>query len=345
MGSLFQQHENPEDTASYAPLVSVGICTRDRTDLLRLALDSLLRQDYSRFEVVVVDNCPSNDDTKRLVADYGLRYTIEPHPGHSWARNRTITECRGEILAFMDDDMIADPRWLSATVEAFADPEVMCVTGLVLPTELETTAQKLFENGYGGYSNGLEPMRFGPDTAWKNGLYGLCHDVGPMMAFRRSVFDKIGVFDVALGAPVGGAEDIDILHRVARAGCGMAYVPQALRLHQHRRDCDGLRRQLAGYGQAYIALLTKCFMFEPDLRLRILKRTVGYGVHGILKPLGLAAIGRSQLPACFALAEGLGALQGTWAYLRSVRRVRRLTSTYTPWPDLTISTQTSVPLS
>lgn len=304
---------------NHAPVVCVAICTRDRTDLLGLALESLRRQDCSGFEVIVVDNCPSSNDTRDLVARHGFCYAVEPHAGHSWARNKAIAECRGEILAFMDDDMIADPHWVSAIVEAFADPEVMCLTGLVLPTALDTPAQRLFEEGYGGFSNGTEPKRFGPETAWKNGLYGLCHDAGPMMAFRTPVFKEVGLFDPALGLPVGGAEDIDMLHRIARAGYAIAYVPEAVRLHHHRRDYEGLRRQLAGYGQATMALLTKSFIHEPDLRLRILKRTVGYAFYGILTPL----IG-GRLPASLVLAEGLGAVKGPWAYLRSVGRTRRL---------------------
>ena len=109
----------------------------------------------------MVDNCPSNDEAEKLVARYGFRYALEPHPGHSWARNKAVAECRGEILAFMDDDMIADPHWLSAIVKTFEDPQIMCATGLVLPTELETPAQILFEEGFGGFSNGREPKCFG----------------------------------------------------------------------------------------------------------------------------------------------------------------------------------------
>ena len=167
----------------------------------------------------------------------------------------------------------------------------------------------------------MEAMRFGPGIPWKNGLYGLCHDVGPMMSFRRSVFDRVGVFDIALGSPVGGAEDIDMLHRVARAGFGMAYVPKALRYHRHRRDMEGLRKQLNGYGKAYLALLTKCFIYEPELRLKILKRVFGYSLYGIIKPAILGMLGRGKLPVSFVLAEGLGALQGIPAYLRSVKQV------------------------
>lgn len=208
--------------------------------------------------------------------------------------------------------------------------KVMIVTGLVLPTELESPAQKPFEHGYGGYSNGTKAIEFGPDTRWIKDLCGLCHDLGPMMAFRCSVFKEVGVFDIALGLPVGGAEDIDIHHRITRACFSMAYVPEALRYHRHRRDLEGLKMQLNGYGKAYLALLTKCLILEPDLRLRILKRMLGYCFVGIPKRAVLGMLGRRGLPARFVIAEGMGALQGPWAYLRSVRSVKQQDRSYNP---------------
>jgi len=321
---------NKTGSSEQSPLISVGICTRDRADLLRSALHSISLQEYRNFEVVIADNCPSNDDAKKVAEQFNARYVLEPHLGHSWARNKLIAEASGEILAFMDDDMTVPPNWLSSVASGFKEPEVMSVTGLVLPAQLETPAQVIFEEAYGGYSNGSTPLRFGPGLPWKNGLYGLCHDIGPMMAFRRSIFEKVGPFDVALGVPVGGAEDIDMLHRVARTDCIMLYVPDAIRFHCHRRDLEGLRRQISGYGKAYTALLLKCFLLEPDLRRRILRRAVGYGFNAIAKPLALSLIGRGSRPAKLVIAEGIGALSGPWAYLRSVKKTRALDQSYDP---------------
>lgn len=330
MDELLSNGDISVRTQTLAPLISVGICTRDRTDLLRLAIESLQQQDYSNFEIVVVDNCPSTVDTRKLAEELPVRYSVEPQPGHSWARNKLIAEARGEILAFLDDDMVVPHDWLSAIAKGFADPSVMSVTGLVLPLELVTPAQIIFERGCGGYSNGTEALRFGPGIPWKNGLYNLCHDVGPMMAFRKEIFDRVGLFDIALGSPVGGAEDIDMLHRVARTGCTMVYLPEAIRYHRHRRDYDGLKRQIHGYGKAYMALLTKCYMLEPDQRRAILRRVVGYGFFGIAKPLLLSLVGHAPRPVDLILTEGFGAIAGPWAYRRSVRAVQAAVPSYNP---------------
>src|SRR5262245_9973737 len=123
------------------PNVTVAVCTRDRTANLNTCLESLARIDYPNIELLVVDNDPSNDSTERLVRQRypHIRYVREPRPGLDWARNRAILESRGELLAFTDDDVVVDPGWVWGLVEPFeADPDVMAVTGLVIPHELET---------------------------------------------------------------------------------------------------------------------------------------------------------------------------------------------------------------
>ena len=71
-----------------------------------------------------------------------VRYVGEPRPGLDWARNRVIMEAKGEIIAYTDDDVIVDAGWVSALAQIFVEnSEVMAVTGLVVPYELETEAQ------------------------------------------------------------------------------------------------------------------------------------------------------------------------------------------------------------
>jgi len=128
------------------PLVTVAICTRNRAHSVGATLESLLRQSYPSFEIVLVDNAPSDDSTERLIrSSYpSVRYVREPRAGLDWARNRAVVESRGEVVAYIDDDAVADAAWLRSLVGAFDVPEAMCVTGLVAPARLDTPAQELF---------------------------------------------------------------------------------------------------------------------------------------------------------------------------------------------------------
>ncbi len=133
---------------------SVVICTRDRPEQLRSALASVVCA-LGVSEIIVVDNAPSTPATREVVESfYGVRYEVEPVPGLDRARNRGLAVATGEVIAFTDDDAVVDPRWALALAEAFAmDDGIWAVTGLVLPLELATPAQELFER-QGGFGRG-----------------------------------------------------------------------------------------------------------------------------------------------------------------------------------------------
>ena len=208
------------------PLVTVAVCTRDRTQHLKNCLSSLNKLTYSNIEVLVVDNAPATDETKRLVRESfaDFRYVNEPRPGLDWARNRAVEQASGEIIAYTDDDVVVDPSWVDALVNVFQeDSAVMAVTGLVLAHELETPAQIYFER-YGGFGRGFRRQWFTLDNATRlrqnfhigAGRFG----TGANMAFRRQVFDEIGVFDPALdvGTVTNGGGDLEMYFRVLGRG-------------------------------------------------------------------------------------------------------------------------------
>src|SRR3954453_20674871 len=130
----------------------------------------------------------------------------------------------------------------------------MAVTGLVLPYELETAAQLQFEE-YGGVGRGVVRRVYPVDQAHGEravaehggtGKFG----TGANMAFRKSVFEEIGLFDPALdvGTVTNGGGDLDMFFRVVRAGHTLAYEPAALVWHRHRRTYRELREQLTNNG-------------------------------------------------------------------------------------------------
>jgi O-antigen biosynthesis protein len=317
-----------------APFISVVVCTRDRPEQIGKCLSRLAQQQYPRYEVVVVDNAPTSDALREVVegqagtgADF--RYCVEPRPGLSWARNEGIRAAKSDIIAFLDDDDEPDEHWLTAIADGFAHGErIGCVSGIVLPARLDSAVEELFEQ-VGGHSKGRGFVR---ETFDKSGpqspLFPLPpFGVGANMAFSRAALDRIGGFDVALGAgtPTSAGEDTLALTLVLLAGYEIAYQPSALMWHHHRTDLASLNRQLHGYSVGLTAFYAALVRRRPGAffgLLKLLPAAAGYltGGRGAAvetpedPPLALAAeLDRRQLQ---------GMLAGPAAYLRS-RRVQR----------------------
>ncbi|HSJ15418.1 MAG TPA: glycosyltransferase [Longimicrobiales bacterium] len=310
------------DAAEAAPLptMTVAVCTRDRPDDLAGCLDALLRLDYPDLEILVVDNAPRDDGTAAVCAARPrVRRLLELRPGLNWARNRALLEASGEILAFTDDDARVEPSWARRLAEAFqADPQVMAVAGLVIPLELETPAQIMFEE-YGGLSGGFTPITIRPGPDW--GVRGMWHYAllaphgsGANMAFRRVVFETTGRFDPALdvGTPTNGGGDTEMLFRVMAHGYAMAYEPRAIVRHRHRRDYEGLRRQVAGWGSGGYAFLLRSMTSFP--RASWVLALVG--LRGIAQQ-GARLLRPGRVPRALVLSEVRGIAAAPWRYLQA----------------------------
>jgi Glycosyl transferase family 2 len=98
------------------PSLTVAICTRDRATIARRCLDSLLPlQKAYGFELLVIDNAPSDQATAQLVKELPtVRCALEKYPGLNFARNRAWKEASGELIAYLDDDVVVDRDWVEA---------------------------------------------------------------------------------------------------------------------------------------------------------------------------------------------------------------------------------------
>ncbi|MET9370329.1 glycosyltransferase [Streptomyces griseoflavus] len=275
--------ENREDEADGGgvPYVSVVVATRERAGQLARALDSLLAQEHPRFEIVVVDNAPATGATRELVRRaYGerVRYVREPVPGLAAAHNTGLAAARGEVIAFTDDDVVADPRWLTELTAPFAaDPRLGCATGLILPARLRTPAQVLLES-HGGFAKGFAPTTYDPRDPPRDeplfpftaGRFGS----GANMAFRTEVLRAVGGFDPATGAgtPARGGDDLYGFVRVLTRGHRLHYTPYALVWHHHRETWADLEAQAYGYGAGLTAYLTAILVGRPALLPAFLAR-------------------------------------------------------------------------
>ena len=308
----------------HLPSISVVICTRDRTDLLKGALEALLALDYPHREIIVIDNAPANSSTAELVARLPVRYVKEERPGLDWARNRGIAEARHEIIAFTDDDARPSRGWLRGVAAGFADPEIMAVSGLVAPAELETEAQIQFELGYGGMLQHLHSFKCdGSKLSTRELLWASNYGVGANMAFRRQVFAEVGNFDPALdvGTPTRGAGDIEMFHRILAKGYATFYEPRAFVWHLHRRSGEALSKQLQDNGRGFGAYLLTCDRNRTLPRLEILKFAMfnwfGWWLVRRLREPG-------WLPRKLVVSELLGALDSPFAYRKAQLQAQQL---------------------
>lgn len=322
------------DAVAGNPLVSVIIATRDRTDSLADCLRAFDDLDYPNYEIVVVDNAPTTQGTADLIASrYGgdprIRYALEPHPGLGWAHNCGLRHARGEFIAFTDDDVIVDRHWLSELLRGFAlGPDVGCVTGLVVPQEIETQSQYWFDV-HSGFNKGFRRRVFDlhdnrPDDRlfpYRSSMFG----TGANMAFRAAALRSVGGLDPVLGPGTAAknGEDLDIYFRIVQAGYQLVYLPSAFVRHRHRSDYAALRDQFYTYGVGFTAYLAKVVATHPLDGLRLLAR-----IPSILafartkKKLDDSAPG-VQYPAELTKVEQRGRLCGPVAYARSRWRYRR----------------------
>jgi GT2 family glycosyltransferase len=304
------------------PSLTVAVCTRDRPADLAACLESLGRLDR-RVDVLVVDNAPSDDRTRQVVsqAPVRARYVLEPRQGLSWARRRAIAESHNDLLGFVDDDVRVDAGWASAAAAPFAaEPTVTAVLGLVAPLELALEAQARFER-HGGFGRGFQ-------RRWIR--RGGCSDVdlantgtmgtGANMVFRRAVFERIGLFDTALGAgtPASGGEDLEMIFRILAGGGTVVYEPAALVWHRHRGDAAGLRNQITSWGRGMFAHLAASWRTWPEHRLAI--AMLGARLLGLYYPRRiLQALANPRGDVELAWAEFVGALTGPFRYRQGGR--------------------------
>jgi len=300
--------------------VSVVICTRTRPEMVDVCLESLLQQDYPSFEVLIVDNTDDGRFKSRMSGDRRIRVVRESRPGLSLARNTGVLNARYDILAFTDDDVIAEQGWIRVLASALEDDSIAGVTGLVVPAELETAAQREFE-WYGGMGKGAERRlnQGSALTAWQT-IGAQEVGVGANMAFRRSVFERVGGFDEALGAGTVtlGAEDLDFFHRVLRAGLTICYEPVARVRHRHRRTIAELRRQIFSNGCSYSVYLLKIWSRRSVPR-RDVATFAAWWIAGRIGTALFRSIARPGIRCLLAWDEVRGAIRAPAAYRLTYR--------------------------
>jgi GT2 family glycosyltransferase len=332
LGEKFRPHKPkaaPFDSES-ARQLSVIIPTRDRPDDLQRCLNALAHQAARPGEIVVVDNNPAAHATRKIAERFAdVKYVPEAKPGLDRARNAGIVAASGALIAFCDDDVVLHPTWCARMAAAFADQEVQAVTGLVLPLELKTAAQRLFEFEW-GFGRGYASIDFwhakpgSPDAALQPWLVG----AGASMAFRRAVFDRLGGFDTRLDAGAAGCSgDSEMWYRILMDGGLCRYTPDVVSFHRHRETLPGLKRQIRAYMRGHVMALLVQQQRRPmkgNLRRALAELPLQYG-RRVFRRLR----GRSRDEPLLG-PEIAGYLEGLWYFVRHLREDDPLPATADP---------------
>jgi len=217
-------------------------------------LGSLYAQSVKPLEIIVVDN-NSTDNTKDLVLQiFDNQKEIpaccldENRQGPSFARNYGAIRAKGEIIAFIDADCIADPSWLCRLSESFDSSDIGAVAGSIIGFDDETAIGKF---------HAMFTMRGLPQSQMFH-EFNLVSGGFPTanFAIKKHLFEAIGGFDEAL--PIY-SEDYDLCARTYKAGLNIFYNKEVKVFHQHRQNLTSTWRQSYGFGTGHATLLKKHF--------------------------------------------------------------------------------------
>ena len=300
------------------PLCSVIVCTRHRTTKLARCLTALRSLDYPRYELIVVDNTVGDEKVRRLAESAYARRIVEPRVGLSRARNAGARAARGEILAFIDDDAVAQPDWLRRHAAAFADESLGATTGRVRPmAKASPAAQTWIAATEDLGERSLRVDRTSSQWFEQVNFGGI--GLGPNMAFRSALFENGWAFRESLGLgerdqPLG--EEQYAFFRLVNAGHAVAYVPDAVVYHDAPASMSDLRlkrRRLVRGSAAYFVML---LVEHPEFR----KRTLSYGLTALRGKRRHWRTGSAATMPFLPRRELVAAmLSAPWLYWRSRR--------------------------
>jgi GT2 family glycosyltransferase len=216
------------------PSATVIIPTYQRHELLERSLRALLRQEPSTpaYEIVVVDDCssPETGDVVRRVAGADPRVTYlrhEVNQGLSASRNTGVRAARGEIVLFVDNDVVVEPGYVAAHLRAHGEARepVAVIGNLSFPREVlgGSNYARYLQSRYLGGRSARELRRLGPTDLHPRFL------IGAVCSLRRADLLAVGPYDESIR--YYGCEDHILAHALRRSGVRIRYAPDARALH------------------------------------------------------------------------------------------------------------------
>lgn len=217
-------------------MLSVILCTYNRERYIYNVLQSIAAGGFGDYEIVLVNN-NSTDGTEsecqRFAKDHpevAMRYCVEKQQGLSYARNRGIMESQGEVLVYVDDDAVVNREYLQTYADFFnRNKEAVAAGGPITP-RYDGCEEPSWMSHYtrqlvtGELNLGTREREF-PKGAFPG---------GGNAAYRKSVFNEVGLFNVELGRKGNsliGAEEKDLFDKMTSRGMKFYYLPNAILYH------------------------------------------------------------------------------------------------------------------
>jgi glycosyltransferase involved in cell wall biosynthesis len=278
--------------------VTVCVCTYKRPLLLLSLLESLAAQTYSLkdFEVVVVDNDALSTARQTVEAFTSvkprltLRYSVEPMQGIAHARNRSVSMAKGTLLAFIDDDEIAEPKWLTDLVACMRSHAVDAVIGPVISRYTQDTPRWVIQSRF------FERKRFptGSEIGWGNG-----HTGNALVKTSWAKQRQPHTFDLRLAR--SGGEDTDFFRWLESLGGKSTWCDSAVVSEEVPPDRQTVKFMLTR------SLISSVTYWRPHYAIQSRGWCYRHASLGLIKGFALAILGVLKLPF------GKGHAVSTWA--------------------------------
>lgn len=240
-------------------MLSVVICTYNREKYIYNVLRSIAENDFPKngYEIVLVNNnCTDNTEAECLrfksdFPDVAFHCFHEPNQGLSYARNCGIRASRGDIIIYVDDDALVNKEYLRTYTDFFVRNEKTVAAGGPIVPQYETAEPDWMSHYTRMLLTGA--LDFGPkEREFPKGSF----PGGGNVAYRRTVFDHVGLFNVELGRKGNsliGAEEKDLFDKMEALGMKFYYLPNAILYHiipERKLTKDYLKRLSLGIGQS-----------------------------------------------------------------------------------------------
>ena len=281
--------------ANQIPALSVLVCTRNRANKLKRAVESILANTFTDFELIVVDQSTdrATEEALATIDDKRLRYIPTPDAvGVAISRNIAVRTSLSDTVVFTDDDCICDRNWLAAIVAEYAaDPAALGVFGRVIPygppredmicPATNESMQRLVLEG--------------------PAIPHLALGGGNNMSFKKAVFDKVGMFIESLGpgSRLAHAEDTEFSYRVLWYRCRIIYSPIPLVEHDNWFNRAQFAELMKGSVRGLAVVFLAYALRFDRLALTQLLRT-GYYLLRNKMAIGSATVGLAYFAAGLA---------------------------------------------